>query len=106
MAHTLVNYRDVEPAAASLHFLRDPLDCENLGFSVRDLEPGEEGLEHDHADDGQEEVYFLVEGAATMVVDGESVEMEPGDALRVSPGTTRQMQNGDEESRFVIAAAP
>lgn len=106
MAHTLRNYRDVEPVGGGLHFLREPLDCENLGLSVRDLEPGAEGKEHDHGHDGQEEVYLLVEGEATMVVDGEPVEMEAGDALRVPPESTRQMRNGDVESRFVIAGAP
>lgn len=106
MSHTRVNYRDVEPVAGRLHFLREPLDCESLGLSVRELAPGESGKEHDHADDGQEEVYLLVDGAATVDVEGESVAMEPGDALRVSPGATRQMHNGDEESRFVIVGAP
>ena len=106
MAHDLVNYRDVEPVSADLHFLREPLGCEKLGFSVRELSPGETGLEHDHAGDGQEEVYLLVEGEMTMTVDGEAVEMAPGDALRVDPGSTRQLENGEAESLLVIAAAP
>lgn len=106
MSHTLVNYREVEPVSARLHFLRDALDCENLGFSVRECEPGEVGLEHDHADEGQEEVYFLVEGEASVTVDGERVELSPGDALRVDPGATRQLENGDAESLLVVAGAP
>ena len=106
MAYDLVNYRDVEPVSADLHFLREPLGCEELGLSVRELSPGEEGLEHDHAEDGQEEVYLLVEGDMTMTVDGEAVKMTPGDALRVDPGSTRQLENDDEESLLVIAGAP
>lgn len=106
MAYEFVNYREVEPVSADLHFLREPLGCENLGLSVRELSPGEEGMEHDHGDDGQEEVYLLVEGGMTMTVDGEPVEMGPGDALRVDPGSTRQLQNGDDESLLVIAGAP
>ena len=106
MSHTLVNYRDVEPVAGGLHFLREPLGCDNLGVSVRELSPGEEGKEHDHGSDGQEEVYLLVEGGMTVTVDGEAVEMDPGDALRVAPGSTRLIENGDEESLLVIAGAP
>lgn len=106
MGHTLVNYREVEPVAGGLHFLRDPLGCEQLGLSVREMDPGELGKEHDHADDGHEEVYLLLEGAATVAVDGEPVELGPGDALRVAPASTRQLRNGDVESRLVIVGAP
>lgn len=106
MSHTEVNFRDVEPVGGGLHFLRDPLECENLGFSVREMEPGETGKEHDHSHDGQEEVYLLVTGEATMVVDGEPVELSAGDAVRVAPGATRQLRNGDVESYLVVAGAP
>lgn len=106
MSRTLVNYRDVDPAGDALYFLRDPLDCEHLGLSVFELSPGDGGKEHDHAHDGQEEVYYLVEGEVTMTVDGEAIEMQPGDALRVDPEHTRQIRNGDQESLLVIAGAP
>jgi len=106
MSYTKVNYRNVDPVAGGLHFLRKPLNCVNLGLSVRELSPGEEGMEHDHAGDDQEEVYLLLEGGLTMTIEGEAVEMGPGDALRIGPGTTRQLENGDEESLLVIAGAP
>ena len=106
MTYTKVNYNNVEPVSGGLYFLRDPLDAENLGVSVLECEPGYTGMEHDHADEGQEEVYVLVEGAATVTVDGEDVEMESGDALRIPPEATRQIDNGDSESRFVLAGAP
>ncbi len=106
MAHTKVNYDDVEPVSDGLHFLRDALDAENLGVSVLEVEPGWSGMEHDHADEGQEEVYVLVDGAATLTVDGETVEMASGDALRLPPEATRQIEAVDEESTFVLAGAP
>jgi len=62
MTHTKVTYDDVEPVSEGLYFLRDPLDADNLGVSVLECEPGYTGMEHDHAEDGQEEVYVLVEG--------------------------------------------
>ncbi|MFB6301803.1 MAG: cupin domain-containing protein [Haloferacaceae archaeon] len=106
MTHTTVDYTDTEELGGALHMLRDPLDCENLGLSVVDAGPGWTGMEHDHADDGQEEVYLLVEGDATLVVEGEAVEMDPGDAVRVDPDATRRLAVGDEGSRLVIAGAP
>ncbi|MFB6124260.1 MAG: cupin domain-containing protein [Haloferacaceae archaeon] len=106
MSHTRVNYRDVDPVADGLYFLRDALDCENLGISVLECDPGWTGMEHDHADEGEEEVYLLVEGEATIDVGGDAVEMDAGDALRVAPTATRQIHNGDVESRFVVVGAP
>ena len=106
MSYTKVDSEDVEPVGGGLHFLRDSLDCEQLGVSILTCEPGWEGKPHDHAADGQEEVYVLVEGAATVTVDDEEVPMEAGDALRVDPESTRQIHNGDAESKFVLAGAP
>ncbi|AZH26191.1 cupin domain-containing protein [Haloplanus aerogenes] len=105
MSHALVDYHDVDPVGGGLHFLRDSLGCEKLGVSVLDVEAGWSGKAHDHADDGQEEVYVLVEGAATATVDGETVTMSAGDALRVDPAATRQL-DAEESSLFVIAGAP
>ncbi|WP_459192013.1 cupin domain-containing protein [Halosimplex sp. J119] len=106
MSPTKANYEDVDAVGGGLHFLRDELDCENLGVSVLECEPGWEGKPHDHADDGQEEVYVLVEGEATVTVEGEDFEMTAGDALRISPDEQRRIENGDEQSRFVLAGAP
>ncbi|MFC3960125.1 cupin domain-containing protein [Halovivax cerinus] len=106
MAPTSVNYADVEPTAGALHFLRDELDCDRLGFTVLECEPGWEGMEHDHADDDHEEIYYLVEGSATVDVDGEELSMDPGDAVHLGPEETRQIRNDDEPSTFVLAGAP
>jgi quercetin dioxygenase-like cupin family protein len=105
MAHSLANYDDVDPVGGGLHFLRDSLDCSNLGVSVLDVEAGWSGKAHDHADDGQEEVYVLVEGAATVTVGDETVSMSAGDALRVDPETTRRI-DAEADSLFVVAGAP
>ncbi|MFB6081328.1 MAG: cupin domain-containing protein [Halanaeroarchaeum sp.] len=106
MAYTKTNYADVDPVADGMHFLRDPLDLEQLGLTVLEADPGWEGKPHDHAEEGHEEVYLLVEGEATVTVEGETVALSAGDALRVPAGATRQIRNGDAESTFVLAGAP
>ncbi|ARS89237.1 cupin domain-containing protein [Natrarchaeobaculum aegyptiacum] len=103
--YTTANYQNVDDTSG-LHFLRDELNCENVGVTVLECEPGWEGMEHDHDDDGQEEVYLLLEGEATVTVEDEAVEMSPGDAIRIPPTETHQIQNGDVESRFVLVGAP
>ncbi|WP_231188030.1 cupin domain-containing protein [Haladaptatus sp. DYF46] len=106
MAYEKVNYHDVESVADGLHFLRDPLECERFGISVLECEPRWTGKEHAHVDREHEEVYLLVDGSATVTVNDEEVQMESGDAIRLPPEATRQIQNGDTESLFVLAGAP
>ncbi|WP_436910146.1 cupin domain-containing protein [Halosimplex marinum] len=103
---TKANYEDVDAVGGGLHFLRDELDCENFGVSVLECDPGWSGKPHDHAEDGHEEVYVLVDGEATVTVDGEDIAMSAGDALRIDPDERRQIENGDTESTFVLAGAP
>ncbi len=106
MTHTRVNYENVDAVADAMHFLREPLDCEELGLTVVECPPDWEGKPHDHAEDGEEEVYLLLSGEATITVEGEDVSLSSGDALRVDPDARRQIRNGDAESRFVVAGAP
>jgi mannose-6-phosphate isomerase-like protein (cupin superfamily) len=106
MTYTKVNYRDADPVSDGLYFLREPLETDQLGVSVLDCDPGWTGMEHDHADEDHEEVYLLVEGEATVTIEGEAVDLAEGDAVRVPPRATRQIENGDVQSRFVLAGAP
>jgi mannose-6-phosphate isomerase-like protein (cupin superfamily) len=106
VSYTKVNYRDVDPKSDALYFLRDALDCDNLGLTVVDCDANWTGMEHDHADGGQEEVYYLVEGEATLHVDGDEVAMDAGDAVRIAPESTRQIENGPRASTFVLVGAP
>lgn len=106
MSYTKVNYEEVDQVSNAMHFLREPLQTERVGVTVARCDPGWKSRPHDHADNDHEEVYVLIEGAATIVVDGEDVEMETGDALRIPPESTRQIRNGDAESAFVLVSAP
>ncbi|MFB6091798.1 MAG: cupin domain-containing protein [Haloquadratum sp.] len=105
MSHAKASYEDGTEKAPGMFFLRDELDCENLGFTVVDVDGGWSGMEHDHADGGHEEVYYLVDGSATIDIEGTEVAMEPGDAVRVAPRSSRQL-SAAEPSTFVVAGAP
>jgi mannose-6-phosphate isomerase-like protein (cupin superfamily) len=95
-------------------FFREPLDCENLGVTLLELEPGGKGKVHDHADEGHEEVYLVVDGELTVQMGGgedappeRELTLAAGEAVRVGPGTRRQLHNrGDDRVRVVIAGAP
>lgn len=106
MTYTKVSYQDVEQTGDGMHFLRDALDCENVGVTVVDCGPGWTNEEHAHEDEQQEEVYVLVEGEATVTIEDDVVEMQAGDAVRISPDATHQIENGETDSRFVLVGAP
>ncbi|MFW5948842.1 MAG: cupin domain-containing protein [Halolamina sp.] len=106
MGYDATNYEDVEPLAPGMYFLRDALDCSELGLTVVEADSGWEGMEHDHAEDGEEEVYVLLDGAAELTVDGETVSLDPGDAVRVDPGDTRTLTFHEDDSRMIVAGAP
>lgn len=106
MTHMKVNYHDIDPRHDAMHFLRDHLGCEQLGVTIVDCDPGWTGPEHEHREKDHEEVYVLVEGEATVMVDDEEVPLISGDVIRIAPESTRQIQNGETHSTFVLAGAP
>lgn len=89
-------------------FLRDALGAENLGVTVLELEPDGKGREHDHAEDGQEEVYLVVEGEVDVDLTerDETVTLGEDEALRVDPDEARRIVNrGDDRAKLVLAGA-
>jgi len=77
-----------------------------FGFNYFVLPPSQQGREHDHAEEGQEEVYFVVKGAGRMLVDGEEVELRPGRFVRVDPAATRLPVAGEDGLEFIAFGAP
>lgn len=66
---------------------------------------------HNHAgspaDDGQEEVYTVLNGRAVLRIGDESHELVPGVFARVGPGEMRQIVTEDEPAAvLVIGATP
>ncbi|SIR66874.1 Mannose-6-phosphate isomerase, cupin superfamily [Haladaptatus litoreus] len=101
-----MHYTDVEQVGDAMHFLREPLETDQVGVTIARCKPGWIGRKHDHSENGHEEVYVLFEGQADVEVDGEMVSMEAGDAIRISADATRQIRNGETESAFVLVSAP
>jgi mannose-6-phosphate isomerase-like protein (cupin superfamily) len=69
------------------------LGVASFGIQVLDFPAGFAHYpEHDHAQDGQEEVYVVLEGRGDFTIDGDSITLEPGQMLRVPPGVRRGLQ--------------
>jgi mannose-6-phosphate isomerase-like protein (cupin superfamily) len=78
------------------------LGVESFGLQVFDMPPDFENYpEHDHADDGQEEVYVALSGSAEFEIDGERVPLDAERIVRVSAGTKRKLLPGPEGVRVL-----
>ena len=96
MGSKVIHKNDVE----ARHDVFRPLTAELgvAGFKVNQLElaAGKEGPEHDHAGNGEEEVYAVIAGGGILRIDGEDVALEPGHFVYCPPNARRQMIAGDE----------
>ena len=86
--------------------VRRALNARAFGFNYFTFPPNQEGREHDHAEAGQEEVYFVVAGSGRMRIDGEEIELKPGRFVRVDPASRRMPISGDDGLELVTFGAP
>ena len=81
----------------SFKLARAEMGVTAFGMAVMDIPAGYGDYpEHDHSEDGQEEVYIALSGSATLHADGEDHLLEPGVFARVGPGVRRKITTGDE----------
>src|SRR4051794_17353911 len=81
---------------------RAEMGVEAFGLAVMDLPPQlEQYPEHDHSEDGQEEVYVTLAGRGEIEIDGERHPLEPETIVMVGPGVKRKIWTGDEPLRLL-----
>ncbi len=107
VSYQYVDAADVEPRLRVLRPIRKSLGLGSVGVNEIELPPGFERYpEHDELKTNQDELYIVLEGAATMSVDGETIELVPGRYVWVTPESRRQITPGSEGVRFVVVGAP
>ena len=81
---------------------RATLGISSFGLQILDLPPNANAYpEHDHAADGQEEVYIVLRGSGEIEVEGERIKLDPETVIGLQPGTKRKLWPGDEGMRVV-----
>jgi mannose-6-phosphate isomerase-like protein (cupin superfamily) len=81
---------------------RAELGIEAFGITVMDFPPNlEQYPEHDHSEDGQEEVYVTLSGRGEIEIDGETHPLEPETLVMVGPGVKRKIRTGEEPIRIL-----
>ena len=81
--------------------LRRQLGVTSFGMNQVVLEPRQRGRIHRHAH--QEEVYLVLEGALTLLVEREEHVLERGELVRVAPDLRRQLVNRGPERVVLLA---
>lgn len=58
--------------------------------------------EHDHEQDGQEEVYIALDGSGWIDIDGERVELAKDVLVRIAPGVKRKVHAGPDGLKMLV----
>jgi uncharacterized cupin superfamily protein len=86
---------------------RRSLGLSSFGMNLVDIPPGERIPEHDETDRDQEEVFLILSGSPSLVVDGREIETPAGTLARLDPQLTRTIVNrGEEPASVLIVSAP
>lgn len=99
----VVKIDDIEAIAhGTFRRARSALDINAFGLQVLDLPPNLDAYpEHDHGEDGQEEVYFVLRGGGEIEIEGERFPLDPETVVSVKSGTRRKLWPGPEGMRVV-----
>jgi quercetin dioxygenase-like cupin family protein len=82
--------------------LRRMLGVTSFGLNQILLRPGQRGRIHRHA--SQEEVYLVLAGTLTLLVEGEERELRQGELVRVAPAVRRQLVNRQPGEDLLVLA--
>jgi uncharacterized cupin superfamily protein len=105
--YTIKHLDELEHPFPKWMLARKSLGIGSFGMNVCVLQPGESIPEHDETGRDQEEVFLTLDGAATVVIDGEEHPAPEGTFVRVDPEPARTIvNNGGAPARVLIISAP
>ena len=81
----------------------EALRTDAVSLEVMSFEPGDEDPMHAH---GEDEIYHVDAGSATINVEGEHVAVSAGDAVHLEPGTEHQFLDFEDELVMTVVYAP
>src|SRR5829696_4520560 len=82
---------------------RAELGVESFGMQIIDMPANFDGYhDHDHAGDGQEEVYLTLRGGGEIEIEDERHPLDEEHVGRVGPGISRKVWPGDDGIRLLV----
>ncbi len=107
MTYRYLDAKDVEPQHGVLRPIRRTLEIESFGVNEIELPPNSETYpEHDETKTNHDELYIVLEGSATMTIDGETLGLVPGHYVYVTPESKHHIAPGSSGLRYVAIGAP
>jgi uncharacterized cupin superfamily protein len=104
---TIVHMNDFERPFPKWALARKALGLQSFGMNVVELPPGETIPEHTEVESDQEEVFIVLSGEATMVIDGEKHSAPAGTFCRLDPEPRRTVVNeSGGDATLLIVSAP
>jgi mannose-6-phosphate isomerase-like protein (cupin superfamily) len=83
--------------------VRAELGVESFGMQIIDMPPNFENYpEHDHEQDGQEEVYLTLRGSGELDIAGERFPLDSDHVARIGPGVMRKVYPGANGIRVLV----
>jgi (S)-ureidoglycine aminohydrolase len=105
-AFTILRADELEQSGDWL-LARRSLGLSAFGMNLVDIQPGGQIPEHDEIGRDQEEVFVVLSGEATLVIDGDEHDLAEGSFARLDPELTRTVVNRRARPvRLLIASAP
>ncbi len=105
--YTVRRIDDMEGAyGGAFKRVRAELGVTSFGMAIIDMPPNFEHYPaHDHARDGQEEVFLTLRGGGEIDIEGERHPLDQDHAVRVAAGTERKVLPGPEGIRVLVLGA-
>jgi mannose-6-phosphate isomerase-like protein (cupin superfamily) len=102
--HTVKKIDDMEAIyGGAFKRARAELGVESFGMQIIDMPPNFENYpEHDHEQDGQEEVYVTLSGSGELEIEGERFPLDADHVARVGPGISRKVWPGEAGIRILV----
>lgn len=102
-AYAIKNIDEMEATwGGAFKLARAELGVEAFGLQVIDMPPNiDQFPEHDHGDDGQQEVYVPLSGSGEIEIDGDRHPLQPGEMVMVNAGVTRKILTGNDPLRLI-----
>jgi uncharacterized cupin superfamily protein len=100
-------HRDEFERTGKWSLARRSLGLQSFGMNVVDLQPGEQIPEHNETKRDHEEVFIVLAGSPSFVVDGEELPAPAGTFIRLDPEPRRTIVNhSDRPASILLTSAP
>jgi uncharacterized cupin superfamily protein len=102
-----IAHSDELERTGSWRLVRRSLGLHSFGVNLVEVAPGDTLPEHDEVDRDQEELFYVISGNPSLLIDGAEHALPAGTFARLDPPHRRTVRNtGDEPALVLIASAP